>query len=137
MLGYQPSIWWKIAWLYVSPAICFGVFLYSLYDYEPLKFGLHYTYPWWGQSLGWLMALSSMLCIPGYAIWKYQTTPGTFSEVCFSIVTLCIFLLIKLFVSANEIDLSSGYSRNRSPMPSSIFARKRIKLCYTCLTFIL
>ena len=136
MLGYQPSIWWKIAWLYVSPAICFGVFLYSLYEYEPLKFGLNYVYPWWGQSLGWILALSSMLCIPGYAIWKYQTTPGTFSEVCWFLWLFYPKINSRFCFAANEIDLSARHPWNRSPSSSSSFAWKRIKLRHTCLAWI-
>ncbi|KAI1287362.1 Sodium- and chloride-dependent GABA transporter 1 [Halotydeus destructor] len=80
MLGYEPCIWWKISWVFVSPAICCGVFFYSLYDYQPLKYGADYVYPGWGQGIGWMLAMSTMLFIPGYAIWKYYTTPGSFCE---------------------------------------------------------
>lgn len=50
---------------------------------------MNYEYPWWGQAIGWFLALSSMVCIPGYAIYLYLVTPGTFSEVilCCSINT--------------------------------------------------
>jgi hypothetical protein len=101
MLGYEPSFWWRMTWVYTTPFICFSVFLYSLYDYEPLKYGLHYVYPWWGQALGWFLALSSMLCIPGYAIWLYHVTPGTFAEVSLVIEVVisfltCFFLLQRM-----------------------------------------
>ena len=81
MLGYEPHWWWRVSWTYSAPVICFAVFLYSLYDYQPLSYA-NYVYPLWGQLLGWFLALSSMLCIPGYAIYIYRVTPGTFSEVC-------------------------------------------------------
>jgi hypothetical protein len=42
---------------------------------------MNYKYPWWGELIGWFLALSSMLCIPGYAIYKYLNTTGDFSEV--------------------------------------------------------
>jgi solute carrier family 6 GABA transporter-like protein 1 len=42
---------------------------------------MNYEYPWWGQLIGWFLALSSMLCIPGYAIYKYLNTTGDFSTV--------------------------------------------------------
>ena len=40
-----------------------------------------YHYPWWAHVVGYMMAGSSMLCIPGYAIWLWVTTPGTWREV--------------------------------------------------------
>lgn len=48
--------------------------------YKPLTY-MDYVYPWWGQLIGWLLALSSMLCVPGYAIYIYWVTPGTTEEV--------------------------------------------------------
>jgi hypothetical protein len=42
---------------------------------------MNYKYPWWGELIGWFLALSSMSCIPGYAIYKYLNTTGDFSEV--------------------------------------------------------
>lgn len=48
--------------------------------YKPLKY-IEYVYPWWGEFIGWLLGLSSMLCIPSYALYKYYTTTGTFREV--------------------------------------------------------
>ena len=80
MLGFEPSIWWRITWRFITPTICLLVFCYSLYDYQPLKYGLDYTYPMWGELLGWLLSFSTMLCIPGYFLWKYHTQTGTFAE---------------------------------------------------------
>lgn len=80
MMGYEPHFWWRLTWTYISPIICFAVFLYSLYDYQPLTYA-KYVYPWWGQLLGWFLSLSSMLCIPVYAIYLYRRTEGTFQEV--------------------------------------------------------
>lgn len=40
-----------------------------------------YSYPVWGQVIGWVMSLSSIMCIPGVMIFKIVTTEGTFQEV--------------------------------------------------------
>lgn len=38
-------------------------------------------YPGWAEFLGWLMALSSMVLIPAFAIYQLWKTPGTLKEV--------------------------------------------------------
>lgn len=38
-------------------------------------------YPGWAEFLGWLMALSSMVLIPAFAIYQLWKTPGTVTEV--------------------------------------------------------
>ncbi|GIY44923.1 sodium- and chloride-dependent GABA transporter 1 [Caerostris extrusa] len=54
-------------------------FLFSMVQYKPLDY-IGYIYPWWGQTIGWVLGLSSMMCIPVYAAYKYFTTTGTFRE---------------------------------------------------------
>ncbi|XP_022239871.1 sodium- and chloride-dependent GABA transporter 1-like [Limulus polyphemus] len=81
MIGYYPCLWWKLCWFVFTPLICGGVFLFSLVQYKPLDY-IGYVYPWWGQLIGWMLALSSMLCIPAYAIYIFLLTPGTLRERC-------------------------------------------------------
>ena len=40
-----------------------------------------YTFPAWSNVVGWSIALSSMLFVPIYAIYKFISVPGTFKEV--------------------------------------------------------
>lgn len=58
-----------------------GIFLFSLIDYQPAKYGEDYYYPLWGEVMGWMMAVCSMQWVPIYAIYVLLTTPGSFSEV--------------------------------------------------------
>lgn len=66
--------------LFFTPAVCLATFLFSLIKYTPLTYNKKYTYPWWGDALGWLLALSSMICIPAWSIYKLRTLKGPLRE---------------------------------------------------------
>lgn len=56
--------------------------IFGLVKYQPLRLAAYnYDFPVWGHIFGWFLSLSSMLCIPGYAIYIWIVTDGTFSEV--------------------------------------------------------
>ncbi|KAM9496931.1 sodium- and chloride-dependent GABA transporter 2 isoform 1-T2 [Clarias gariepinus] len=80
MIGYRPGPYIKYCWLFLTPATCFGTFAFSLIKYTPLKYNSEYVYPWWGYALGWLLALSSMVCIPLWIVYKMGTAKGTLKE---------------------------------------------------------
>ncbi|XP_064314226.1 sodium- and chloride-dependent GABA transporter 2 isoform X6 [Phalacrocorax carbo] len=80
MIGYRPWSIIKYCWLFITPAVCMATFLFSLIKYTPLTYNKKYVYPWWGDTLGWLLALSSMVCIPLWIIYKLSTMKGSLRE---------------------------------------------------------
>lgn len=55
--------------------------MFSVIKYQPIVYANTYTYPWWGEMMGWFMALVSMIMIPAYMIYFLITTPGTLRQV--------------------------------------------------------
>lgn len=68
-----------------------GTFAFSLIKYTPLKYNNEYVYPWWGYAIGWLLALSSMVCIPLWMVYKIGTSHGTIKEVRVSMLCMTVF----------------------------------------------
>uniref|UniRef100_A0A669D6Q8 Transporter n=1 Tax=Oreochromis niloticus TaxID=8128 RepID=A0A669D6Q8_ORENI len=77
MIGYQPLPYMKWCWSYITPFVCVGVFLFHVVNYKPLTYNTVYTYPIWGEALGWALALSSMLCIPVTVLYKLLRCKGS------------------------------------------------------------
>ncbi|XP_072001062.1 sodium- and chloride-dependent GABA transporter 2-like [Engystomops pustulosus] len=80
MIGYRPLPIIKYCWLFITPAVCLATFIFSLVKYTPLQYNKRYTYPWWGDAVGWLLALSSMICTPLWVCYKVSTIKGPMSE---------------------------------------------------------
>ncbi|XP_052128941.1 sodium-dependent dopamine transporter [Frankliniella occidentalis] len=83
MIGFAPGLYWRVCWRFAAPIFLMFIIVYGLVGYEPLTYE-NYIYPGWANVLGWLIAGSSVACIPGVAAFKILTTPGTFwQRICF------------------------------------------------------
>jgi len=89
----------------VTTGVLQGVFVFSVVKYEPLVY-MNYRYPAWGQGIGWMMALSSIIVIPGYAIYLFIVTPGNVRQVTYSVVVVAVVVaIVVVVVRANYTSL--------------------------------
>ncbi|KAM9359164.1 sodium- and chloride-dependent GABA transporter 2-like [Symphorus nematophorus] len=80
MTGMHANPFFKICWLYLTPLVSLVTFICSLVWYQPLTFNRWYIYPNWVYVIGWLLALSSILIVPGVALHRLATGTGTLSQ---------------------------------------------------------
>lgn len=77
MIGYKPTIWWKICWKYITPVVIAFVWLFSVTQLKPVSYG-DYQYPSWAIVLGWMLGLVSLVPIPVCMIIAiYKSNEGT------------------------------------------------------------
>ncbi|XP_068507552.1 sodium- and chloride-dependent GABA transporter 2-like isoform X3 [Syngnathus scovelli] len=81
MTGERANPFFKICWRFLTPMVSLGSLIYSLVEYQPLTFNHWYVYPTWAYVMGGLMAVSSILLVPTWALYKLSTATGTFSQV--------------------------------------------------------
>lgn len=77
---------WKWKFFKVYLPVCLSappqfILVFTVIQYKPITYN-DYIYPGWSLAIGFAMALSSVICIPIYAIYKVVRSPGaTFREV--------------------------------------------------------
>ncbi|XP_054836618.1 sodium- and chloride-dependent glycine transporter 1 [Eublepharis macularius] len=75
MLGFPPPIFFQICWRFISPVIIFFILVFTVIQYRPISYNT-YVYPTWAVTIGFLMALSSVICIPVYAVFCVLRSEG-------------------------------------------------------------
>ncbi|XP_026684148.1 sodium-dependent dopamine transporter-like [Diaphorina citri] len=81
---FSPSFHYSIGCL-ISPIFQF-IIVYGLTTYEPLSYE-SYVYPQWANVLGVVIASSSVIMIPGMAVYQMIITPGTFINLTNTLLT--------------------------------------------------
>lgn len=58
-----------------------GVLILFLVQFTPLKYNNTYEYPWWGHTLGLLLAFASIISVPLWILYSVAKTPGSIPQV--------------------------------------------------------
>lgn len=80
MVGFRPFPWIKYSWSVMTPLATAGLFIMSIVYHKALTYSKTYYYPSWSVAIAWLLAMSSMLWIPGYAIFRFVVAKGNWRE---------------------------------------------------------
>ncbi|KAK8719711.1 hypothetical protein OTU49_013843, partial [Cherax quadricarinatus] len=63
MLGYSPSMFWKVCWVFIDPISLMALFIFSVITWpNPTYNGIEY--PDWAIGIGWFLAAISVGMIP-------------------------------------------------------------------------
>ncbi|XP_077104379.1 sodium- and chloride-dependent GABA transporter 2-like isoform X1 [Siphateles boraxobius] len=80
MTNSRPNYMFMLCWKYLTPLVSLVSFVCSMVKYKPLTFNRWYVYPDWAYALGWLLALSSILMVPGCAVLRLFTEKGSLKQ---------------------------------------------------------
>uniref|UniRef100_A0A8D3D2V6 Transporter n=1 Tax=Scophthalmus maximus TaxID=52904 RepID=A0A8D3D2V6_SCOMX len=105
MIGYRPGPLMKYCWLYITPAVSLGTFIFSVVKYKPLKFNKTYVYPTWAYALGWFLGLFCVLLVPLWIIFKLTQMKGTISQLRVFVLTCQGFVLGDVLYSLLEDEI--------------------------------
>ncbi|VDI73220.1 solute carrier family 6 (neurotransmitter transporter, amino acid) member 5/7/9/14 [Mytilus galloprovincialis] len=75
MIGYKPHAIWHYMWRYVTPAVIFGIWLFSIITLGPVTYDGK-SYPTWAIVFGWILGMVSLVPIPLMMIIQIINTEG-------------------------------------------------------------
>ena len=70
-----------------------GIFLFFCINSKPLVLGA-YVYPSWANSIGWIMSLVSMLCVPAGIFYYFANNGWSYSRAASEVVSLFSFSFV-------------------------------------------
>lgn len=113
MLGFRINPWIGWCWCFMAPIFCSFIFVFNLVTYSPLKYG-DYVYPDWGQAIGWLLTVSSLVFIPAVMIYKVIKTTGTIRE------RLNKLIISEIEQKENDFDHGYQHDPNKAEMNGNV-----------------
>ncbi|XP_030856401.1 sodium-dependent serotonin transporter-like [Strongylocentrotus purpuratus] len=80
MIGRTPSVYWQLCWSILSPAMLLFVVVFGLFMHRPMVGFQGEPYPQWSIGVGWCLTMSTIVCVPAFALYKLLITPGSLKE---------------------------------------------------------
>ena len=122
----RPNLYWMLCWGGIAPAVMGVIFLFYCFKWEPVKYG-SVEYPNWAHGIGFLMSFSSMMWIPGYALYYLATNSGTLKDVSWvlegrgqlSCLNWCWFVSREWWRGSLQISSLTGVSWPVRPLTST------------------
>uniref|UniRef100_A0A4W3GJ54 Sodium- and chloride-dependent GABA transporter 2-like n=2 Tax=Callorhinchus milii TaxID=7868 RepID=A0A4W3GJ54_CALMI len=84
MIGYRPWPLIKWCWCFYTPSILIACFIYGMITDSRLTIG-SYVYPTMAYFWGWLLKVSSLICIPLWIMINIGSTSGSLIQVSYLI----------------------------------------------------
>jgi solute carrier family 6 dopamine transporter-like protein 3 len=73
MNGQRPNVLIRICWVAISPIFILIIWVFSWYDYQPIKYGTK-SFSTGALVFGWSVALISIISIPAGAVHTFLNT---------------------------------------------------------------
>ncbi|XP_039611013.1 sodium- and chloride-dependent GABA transporter ine [Polypterus senegalus] len=63
MMGKEPSLFFRMCWIVVSPGLVTIILVFTVIQFKPARY-VDYIYPSWAQGVGWVISMGSIIWIP-------------------------------------------------------------------------
>ncbi|XP_032902071.1 sodium- and chloride-dependent GABA transporter ine-like isoform X1 [Amblyraja radiata] len=121
MQGKPPNIYLRVSWQVLSPVLILTLSVFVVLNFEPVRYG-SYKYPAWAQGLGWVIALASLVWIPGGALHTLLTLKGPFLKRLSKAITPVVPVHVSIPTEAAALDTSPAVTLRgmSSPLQAEI-----------------
>ncbi|XP_061753975.1 sodium- and chloride-dependent GABA transporter ine [Nerophis ophidion] len=79
MTGKKANIFFKVCWQIIAPFLILVILIFSIIQFKPARYE-NYVFPPWAQSVGWVVAMGSIIWIPLASVHTLWVLPGSFVQ---------------------------------------------------------
>merc|ERR1712142_451973 len=108
------SCYWIFTWKFTSPVLLTCVLVATVMDYKPIKEG-DYVFPDWANTIGWGIAISSLVAVLPYSILEVVNTVKSGLPLS-NLITPCNFHRETATIFASKASSKKAEEEEPSPM---------------------